>query len=148
MIEELYQGAPHEWHVDLRKSVQHFTFEFVPGFHHPIVFLLPAFSLSWLKAIRPIGDSVSSDSVEQLLVEISSVRHVTVTVRGDQRLERFQRLNRSLEADGTRFDMVLVGSLRDDGANEIVSEDVCPDFLPHQLWRLATQDVHLQRLLE
>ena len=58
------QCHAHEWHVDLLNSVQHFTFEFVPGFHHAIVFLLPAFSLSWFKAIRPIGDSVSSDGVE------------------------------------------------------------------------------------
>ena len=44
--------------------------------------------------------------------------------------------------------MVLVGSLRNDGANEIVSEDVCPDFLTHEFWRLATQYVHLHRLFE
>ena len=142
------KGRTAEWHVDLLNSVQHFTFEFVPRFHHAIVFLLPAFSLSWLKAIRPVGDSVSSDSVEQLLVEITPVCPVTVTKRGDQWLKRFQCLNCSLEADGTRFDMVLVGSLRDDGANEIVSEDVCPDFLPYEFRRLATQDVHLHRLLQ
>ena len=29
-------------------------------------------------------------------------------------------MNGSLEADGAGFDMVLVGGLRDDGANEIV----------------------------
>jgi hypothetical protein len=25
---------------------------------------------------------------------------------------------------------------------------VCPDFLPYEFWRLATQDVHLHGLLE
>ena len=142
------KGRTVEWCVDLFNSFQHFTFEFVPGLHHSIVFLLPAFSLSWLKAIRPVSDSMSSDSVEQLLVEITPVCAVTVALRGDQWLKRFQRLNCSLEADGARFDMVLVGSLRDDGTDEIVSEDVRPDFLPNQLWRFTTQDVHLQRLLE
>jgi hypothetical protein len=82
---------------------------------------LPAFSLPWLKAIWPVGGSVSSDSVEQLLVEISSALPGTVTLRGDQWLKRFQCLNRSLEADSTGFDMVLAGGLRDDGADEIVS---------------------------
>ena len=43
-------GGRDEWHVDLLNSFQQFTFDFVPGFHHAIVFLLPAFSLSWLKA--------------------------------------------------------------------------------------------------
>jgi hypothetical protein len=54
-------------------------FEFVPGFHHSIVFILPSFSLPWLKAFRPVGDSVSNDSVEQLLVEISPARPITVS---------------------------------------------------------------------
>lgn len=122
-------GGRVEWYVDLLNSVHHFTFEFVPWLHHVIVFLLLAFSLSWLKAIRPVGDSMSSDSIEQLLAKIAPVCPVTVTMRVDQWLKRFQRLNCSLEAEGTRLDMVLVSSLRDDGANEIVSEDVCPDFL-------------------
>ena len=72
------QGHALEWHVVLLNSFEYFTFEFVSGFHHSIVFLLPAFSLPWLKAIRPVGDSVSSDSVEQLLVEITPVCRVTV----------------------------------------------------------------------
>ena len=58
-----------EWCVVLPKSFQHFSFELVPRLHHSIVFFLPAFSLAWLEAIGPVGDSVSSDSVEQLIVE-------------------------------------------------------------------------------
>ena len=62
-----------EWHVVLPNSFQHFTFELVPGFHHSIVLLLPAFSLPWFKAIGSIGDSMCSNSVEQLIVETLAV---------------------------------------------------------------------------
>ena len=42
------------------------------------------------------------DSIEQLLVEMEQARPVTVALRGNQRLKRFQCLNGSLEADGSR----------------------------------------------
>jgi hypothetical protein len=93
------QGRTGEWYVDLLKSLQHFTFEFVSGFHHSIVFLLPAFSLAWLKAIWSVGDSMSCDSVEQLLVRMESLVTVTVALHGDQLLKRFQCLHSSFEAD-------------------------------------------------
>ena len=91
---------------------------------------------------------MSGDSVEQLSIEMDSVRTILVTLRGDQWLKRFQCLNGALEADGAGLDVVIVGGLGDDGADEIVDEDMCPDFLPHEFWRLATQDVHLHRLLQ
>ena len=69
-------------------------------------------------------------------------------LRGNQRLKCFQCLNGSLEADSTGFESVLVGGLCDDRADEIVSQDVRPDLLPHEFWCLATQDVHLHGLLE
>ena len=53
-----------EWHVDLLNSLQYFTFEFVSGFHHSIIFLLSAFPLTWFKAIRSVGNSMSGNSVE------------------------------------------------------------------------------------
>ena len=63
----------HEWHVVLPNSFQHFTFELVPGFHHSIVLLLPAFPLPRFKAIGSIGHSMRGDSVEQLAVETLAV---------------------------------------------------------------------------
>jgi hypothetical protein len=81
---------------------------------------------------------MSGDGVEHLLVEILPSRSITLTLYGDQRLKRFQCLNCSLEADRTGFDVLLVGGLRDDGTDEIVSQDVCPDFLPHEFGRLTT----------
>ena len=73
---------------------------------------------------------------------------VAVTLNGEERLERVQRLDRALKADGSWLDAVYGCGLRCNGANEVVSQNVSPDLLPYQLGRLATQDVHLQRLLE
>jgi hypothetical protein len=70
------------------KSVQHFTFVYVPWFHHSIVFLLPAFSLAWLQAIGTIGHSMSCKSVEQLWVAMASVCTVTGALKLCQPIER------------------------------------------------------------
>ena len=137
-----------EWHVVLPKSFEHLSFELVSRLHHSVVFLLPAFSLPWLEAIGPIGDSMSSDSLKQLVVETSTSHRTAVALRGDQWLKRLQGLNRPLEADGTRLHVMRIGGLGDDGTDKVVSEDVRPDFLLHQFGRFATQDVHLHRLLE
>src|SRR5262245_5933160 len=73
---------------------------------------------------------------------------VAVTLNGEERLKRLQRLDRALKADGSWLAAVHGRGLRYNGANEVVSQDVSPDLPPYQLGRLATQDVHLQRLLE
>jgi len=91
---------------------------------------------------------MGSHSVEQLVIEMESVRRVTITLRGDQRLKRFQCLDRSLEADRSRLDVVLGRRLSHNRADQVIREEVRPDFLPHEFGRLAAQDVHLQRLLE
>jgi hypothetical protein len=123
-------------------------FELIPWLHHSIVFLLPAFSLTWFKAIRSVSNPMSSDGVEQPIIECSAARRAAVILRGDQRLKGFQRLNCALEADRSWLDAVFCCSLSDDRADEIVSNNVRPDLLSHQLWRPATQDVHLHGLLE
>ena len=76
------------------------------------------------------------------------MRPVMVTLNGDQRLERFEHLDRALEADCSWFDVVPSCRLRHHGTDKIVSQNVRPDLLPHQFGRLATQDVHLHRLLK
>ena len=82
-----------------------------------------------------------SHSVEQLQADMESVRPVEFTLRVDERLERFQCLNCSLETDGAWLDIVVGRGLGHDGTNEIVSEEMCPDFLANQFRCLATQDV-------
>ena len=42
-----------------------------------------------------------------------------------------------------RFEIVLVCRLSHDRANEVVGENVRPDFLAHEFWSFAAQDFHL-----
>ena len=67
---------------------------------------------------------------------------------GDDVLERFQRLHCSLETDRSRNDAMPVCRLSDNCTDQIVSQDVGPDFLADKFWRLTTQDVHLHRLFQ
>src|SRR6478736_9320629 len=62
----------------------------------------------------------------------------------DDRLKGLKCLNRALEADRAR-QLVMDGrGLGHDGANKVISQDVRPDLLSHQLWRLAAKFMHLQ----
>ncbi len=90
---------------------------------------------------------MSNDSVQQPIVE-TAARNYAIALRGDQRLKGFQGLNGALEADGSGLDVVLGRGLSKNRADQIVSQDVRPDFLPHEFRRLATQDVHLHGLIE
>ena len=122
-----------EWHVDLGKSFQHFTFDLVSGFHHSIVFLLSSFSLAWFKAIWPICDTMCCDGIEQLFVEIKSFFAVTLSVHSDQRLKGLECLNGTLETDCAGFKLMRVGGLCNDRADQIVRENVRPGLLPTNL---------------
>ena len=63
----------------------------------------------------------------------------------NQRLKRFQGLESPFEADRPWLDVVHGCGLRHDRADEIVSQDVRPDFFVNQLWRFAAQNIHLHR---
>ena len=58
------KGHALEWCEVLPKSFQHFTFEFVSRFHHSVVLLLPAFSLSGFKTIGLIDYTMCRNCVE------------------------------------------------------------------------------------
>ena len=79
-----------------------------------------------------------SDSVEELLVQLSPMHSITVTLDSEERLECFQRLDRTFQADRSRLNAVLGRRLSHNGADEVVSQNVSPELLPYQLWRLAT----------
>ena len=99
--------------------------------------------------------------IRTIIAQAANKHHIeprTISFKGAvQTLEAFQPL---IATHGNRdrahrrnlyqklLDAVLCRGLRDDSADEIVSKNVRPDLLPHQLWRLATQDVHLHGLLE
>ena len=107
-----------------------------------------AFSLARLESVRSIGDAMKCDGVEQLLVEGGPERGVAASLKVDQRLKRFQRLQRPFEADRSRLHSAFRRRLRHDRADEIVGEDVRPDFFVDEFRRLAAQDVHLHRGLD
>ena len=71
------------------------------------------------------------DGIEELLVQLSPVQSITVTLDGEEWLERFQRLDRTLEADRSRLNAVLGRRLSHDRADEVVSQNVSPELLPH-----------------
>jgi len=71
-----------------------------------------------------------------------------LALESDHGLEGFERLNRSLETDRSRLDVVFDGRLSRDRTYEIVSQNMRPQFLADKFRCLAAQDAHLQRLLE
>lgn len=72
----------------------------------------------------------------------------TVRLVRDQRLKRFQDLERCLETDGSRCNAISAGRLSHDRVDQVVRQDVGPDLLADKLRRLATQDVHLKDVLD
>ena len=101
---------------------------------------------TWFEPVGTVGNPVGSDGVEALFIEMVATRERS-TQNCNHRLERFECLNGSFETDRSGLDAVFAGRLCDDGPDEIVGEDVCPDFLSHQLGCLAAQDFHLHSLL-
>ena len=73
------------------------------------------------------------------------MRPIAVTLNGEELLKRLQRLDGALKADCSWLDAVVGRRLSDYGADEIVSQDVSPNFFPNEFRRFAAQDVHLQR---
>ena len=64
----------------------------------------------------------------------------------NQSLKLAKELKSPLEADRSWLILMPGCGLRHDRTDEVVSEDVCPNFFAYQLRCLATQDVHLQGL--
>jgi hypothetical protein len=72
-----------EWHLVILNLFEHLAFDHVPGLKHRVVFLGPSFSQSRFDSIRTVGNSMSGDGVEHLLVEILPSRSITQTLYGD-----------------------------------------------------------------
>jgi len=108
-----------EWHLLVPNSIGHIAFGFVSRLDESEVFLSVPFSSSGLEAIRSISDTVSYDSVEQVLVEMFAERSVVPALHGNHRLKRFQCLDRSLKADRPRLDTMLGCCLSDNCPDEV-----------------------------
>ena len=71
-----------------------------------------------------------------------------MALEGNQWLKGFQGLECAFEADRSWKHIVHGRGLSDDRADEIVGQDVRPNFLANELRCFASQDVHLQRDLD
>jgi hypothetical protein len=131
-----------------RKPFGHIEFDLVAGFSQVREVPVVSFLSPGLVAIRAVGDAVGGDGVEQVVVQAQAARRVVFALQRDHRLKRFQGLDGALEADRTWFEIVLVRCLSDDRANQVVGQDVCPQFLANQFGSLAAQHVHLHGLFE
>ena len=141
-------GHIDEWHLVLPNPFPHIAFGLASWFSEKAVVFGSAFSQPRFIPVGAIRDPVAGDRVEQVLVEDLAEGRVVFALESDHRLEGFERLNRSLEADRSRFDAVFGCGLCDDRADEVVGQDMRPEFLPDQFRRLAPQDVHLQRFFQ
>jgi len=86
------------------------------------------------------------DAIKQLLVQGHPECAAPVLLVINQSLKFFEKLESSFEANRSRLNAMLACCLSHDRANEIVSEDVRPDFFVYQFRRLAAQNAHLQGL--
>ena len=133
---------------DYQNSVPHIAFGIPPGFSEKAIVFGSAFPQPRFKSVGPIGDSVFGDCIQQTMVEEMAKSRVVLALEGNHGLKGFECLDCSLEADCSRFDAVFSCRLSRDRTDEIVGQDMRPEFLPDKCWCLASQDVHLQRLFQ
>ena len=66
----------------------------------------------------------------------------------DDWLKSLQCLHGAFQANRSRLKVMFGCGLSHYRSDEVVSQDVRPDFLPHQFRRFAAQNVHLQSDLQ
>ena len=113
--------------------VQDITFGYVSWFHEAVVLFGSGFQLSRFESVGPIRYAVSRDGIEDVVVERPAECWVTFACQGNHRLKGFERLDRSLKADGTWLDTMFGGSLCHDCPDQIVGQNMRPEFLPNEL---------------
>ena len=110
---------------------------FSPWFPEEAIVLRPTFAEPWFHAIGPVGHSVLGNGIQQLLVEPAEAFGITLSLHRDHRLERLERLDRPLETERSRLEAVFAGGLCDNSADQVVSQNMCPEFFPDRFWCLA-----------
>ena len=134
--------------LDHQNSFPHIAFGIPPGSYEKAIVFGSAFSQPRFKSVGPIGDSVYGDCIQQAMVKELAEGGVVLTLQYDHGLKGFERLKCSLETDRSRFHAMFDSGLCCDRPDEVVGQDVRPEFLPDKLWGLATQDVYLQRFFQ
>src|SRR5262249_36110385 len=92
-------GPIAEWHVDLANPFQEIAFGFRAWFPEEAIVLRPALSEPWFHALRPVGHTGRGNRIQHLLVELAAAFGLIARLPREHRLERSERLDRSLETD-------------------------------------------------
>ena len=111
-------GRWNEWHLGFAKVFCHLAFNFAAWTCQPAVMTAPPLFHARFATIRSVSDSMSGDGIEEVLIRAQALCGVTVGAKLGQRLESFQGLHGSLEADGPRQNIVFCRSLGHDGADD------------------------------
>ena len=90
-----------------------------------------SFSEAWFVPIWTVSNAMDGDGVKQLLVEGQAMRWVFFTLDGNHGLKGLECLYGSFKADRSWLEVMLRSGLGRDRADEIVGQDVRPDFLPN-----------------
>jgi len=84
------------------------------------------------ESIWTIGYAMTRNGFEQLQVELLPEALALVSLEAYEWLECFQELNGSLKANFSWLEAMLAGGLGYDGTNEVVSQNVSPDFFANK----------------
>jgi hypothetical protein len=137
-----------EWHLVFAQPLDHFELDLLSRLRQADGVLWLPFGHPGLEPIGAIGNSMTSDRPEYLLIERFPVAKPAVRLARDQQLESFQDLERCFETEGSRRSASLTGRLSHDRSDQVVRQHMSPDLLAHELRRLATQDVHREDVLD
>src|SRR5436190_16219416 len=92
-------GPTLECRLHLPNAFEHGCFRLVPWLHQAVVRLGSPLPPPRLISVGSITNAVAGNRAQQLLVDGPAERGIIFTPEGDRRLERFERLCGSLEAD-------------------------------------------------
>ena len=67
-----------------------------------------------------------------------------MALEGQQWLKSFEGLQRPLETDSSWLNAMSISGLGHDCTDEVVCQDVSPDFFANKLRCFASQEVHLE----
>src|SRR5262245_62457461 len=103
----IFSGHIDEWHLDFCKSSRHLAFDFCAWLCQPVVMIASLLLRAWFVTIWSVGDSMRGDGVEEVLIHAQALGCITGSAKLNQRLEGFQGVHGTLEADGPWHDVVF-----------------------------------------
>src|SRR5262249_12437190 len=95
-------GISDEWHLVLGKSFRHLVFDLGAWLSQPAVVIAPPLFHARLITVGPVGDPMGRDGIEHVVIQAHAIYGVPRGSELQQRLESFQGLHRTREADRPR----------------------------------------------